>query len=138
MSNIHAFNQVMRLAEQAENSELGELIIMLEAEAPARPLIDDAIGISGNHKSPVAKALLHLDFLYEDISKYPTMEPELFGKYIDSQYGCLRANLIAALKPDGVINYEAVAAFDKRHYITSPNPNTGGVTIRVNSSLIRI
>jgi hypothetical protein len=139
MSNIlSAFNRTMELSERRDTCNLGELIIMMEGSTATRPVIDDAIGIVGNHNTAVGKAILHLDFLYEDTIKHPPLPSDVFGKYVDSQYGTLRSSLIAALKPNGVIDYEAVAEFEKRHYVTSPNLKTGEVMIRVNSSLLKI
>lgn len=146
MSNINAFNQVMALNESHENKSLGEMILMLEHDempvhqpaAPKRQLIDDAVGIIGNHRSPVAKAILHLDFLHEDIMNHAPLKQLHFDAFVDSQYGCLRANLIAALKPSGHVDLDVVNEFEKRGYPTSPNIKTHTVVIRVGHSILKI
>lgn len=132
-----AFNHLMALNDHHENIDIGRAIITMENQ-PDRLLIDDAPGIVGNHQDATHKAILHLDFLYEDIMRYPSLGTERLSAYIDSQYGVLRANLIQALKPNGVILPEAAAEFTKRNFLTSPNVRENSAIIRVGHSFIKI
>jgi hypothetical protein len=116
---------------------IGEAILKMET-VQERLLIDDAPGIVGNHSAASAKAILHLDFLYEDMRAYPKLDSDTLSAFIDHQYGTLRTSLIAALKPNGVIDLDAVDCFTKRGYLTSPNIKTGAVTVRVRESNIKL
>jgi hypothetical protein len=123
--------------------QLGKQILEMEMEMKCLLVshlgtIDDAPGIVGNHSNPVHKSLLHLDFLFEDMEKTPRLTPAVLGAFIDSQYGSLRATLVEALKPNGVLNLDAVELYEKRGYITSPNVKTGDVMIRVRESWITV
>jgi hypothetical protein len=123
--------------------QLGKQILEMEMETKCllvshRGTIDDAPGIVGNHSNPVYKSLLHLDFLFEDMEKTPRINPAILGTFIDSQYGSLRATLVEALKPGGVIDLDAVELYAKRGYIASPNVKTNEVMIRVRESWITI
>lgn len=132
-----AFNALMAIAEGHDNVDIGKAILAME-NAPARLLIDDAPGIIGNHQDAVHKAILHLHFLYEDIMRYPPMGADNLMSYIDSQYGVLHGNLIAAFKPNGEVSPEVATEFTQRGYMASPNVRDNTVMLRVGHSCIKI
>lgn len=138
IASTFSARQVARLNDELSIDEL-ELAELMEREATPRLLIDDCPQVLNGKRNAVEKVIMHLDFLREDTSRYPTMAPKHLTAYVASQYGDLKTNLRDVLYTDSLaVNWKVAEQLEKRGYTVYHDRKLNVSKIVVGSSLLYV